>query len=190
MTMTVDLAPILVALVATPGAVAAWEVDDVEDPTLSVFDVSGTPRQLVYVSPTPSERDAVTEALVKAGHPPAFYARATGVVWRALPDVFNVWAERGTGLMVRADVATLADGTAVDRAAIMSVLPFTAEQAVARGVNLQTADASYTIAEHYKHSASFSPDYQDSGAWGDITWVSVLAHQLARWLDVSLATTA
>jgi len=138
--MSTDLTPILDALAANPSSIAAWEIDDVNDPTLSVFDVSEAPSQLVWVSPTQPERKGVSERLAAAGHPTGYYATTTGVVWRNGPEAFEVWSEWGRGLKANADGLFLADGTALNPADVTAVIPFTDDEDVARGVKLRLGE--------------------------------------------------
>jgi|GEM_PF-2001352 len=182
--MPVDLTPILEALTANPGSIAAWEIIGVEDPTLSVFDVSGTPEQLAFVSPTQPERKEISERLAAVGHPTGYYATTTDVVWRNGPEAFEVWTGDGTGLRVHGDGLFLGDGTSLNRAEVTAVVPFTGKDDVARGVILRLGAVEHTIAEHFKPLAAYHVDFEDGGGWTWIGWVSFMTHQLAKWLDV------
>lgn len=188
--MELDLSPIFDALSANPGAIAAWEVDSPTDPTLSVFDVSGPPRQLAYLSVATPDEAEVSRRLDAAGHPTGYYALGTGVVWRNQQALFEIWTEYGAGLVATAAGLALRDGTLINRADIEAVVPFAVSDDVVRGVTLKLRMGEHTLAQAFKHSAAYLVDFSDGKGWSWITWVSVLAHELARWLDVPLTPEA
>lgn len=182
--MNTDLTPILEALAANPGSIAAWEIEEVDHPRLAVFVVSGAPRQIVFISAPQPQRKGLTEVLATAGHPTGYYAAGTEVVWRNGPEAFEVWSEDGRGLKASKDGLFLGDGTALNPADATAVIPFTGAEDVARGVKLRLGEVEYTIAIHFKHLAAYIVDFEDGKGWRWIGWVSFMAHQLAKWLDV------
>jgi len=90
-----SLAAVLSELASHPGSVLAWEVDEPETPTLSVFQIDGGTKQLAYVTATRDERLAIAAELDNLGHPQASYATMTGFVWCARDGVFTVWGAKG-----------------------------------------------------------------------------------------------
>lgn len=179
------LAPILAAL-AGDHTVAAWDVENPDAPTLSVFEVaSAPPRQLAYLPVPVAERKALKSALADKGFVNGSYCRGTDFVWRHTDEVFELWSSEGLALAADANEVRLADGAVLPRQQVSALVPSLGAGGVARKLHLRAGTASHLIVAEYDPAvgAGIDPAPRE---WDDVRWMSALGYKLARWLSVPI----
>ena len=183
--MSDALAPIFAAL-AADQTLPAWDVDDPNDPTLSVFDISGAPKQTAYISVPLAERKAYKATLAQAGFINGAYCRGTDLVWRHTVERFEIWSTDGLALTADTHEIRLASGVVIPRGDVTAVVPSLSASGITRGLHLRAGATSYTIVEVYEPAVSEGLDPAPN-AWDDVRWMSSLGYKLSHWLAVPIA---
>lgn len=166
-----------------PGFVLAYEVDELREFCLSLFQVEPGTMQLGFVTVRREEKSAIDAELGRRELAAGSYASMTGLVWFRRGRAFYLHGSEGRLFQT--------DGVSLDfqnrctaLEAGMRVAAYVADDLIRRGVRIVSPRGEYTVAEHTQLRASVDWSYGALDALSDSGWTVYLGSDLAEFLGI------
>ena len=171
--------------VTRPAIVAAWDLTDGPERTISVFDLSKGARQIAWRSVLASSVAQVTAELEARGVRVGAHDGHQPFVWHVTRDAITVWGADGVALEAQSGVVTDAIGRALTVAEIAAFVGYLESDYVDRGVKAERPDGTrVTVLYDLSMAASGNPTYSRNDALLDTGWIHAVGAALAAWAGV------
>jgi hypothetical protein len=171
--------------VTRPAILAAWDLAEGPERTISVFDLSKGARQIAWKSVLASSVGQVTADLEARGVRVGGYDGHQPFVWHVARDGISIWGADGRALEAKNGVVTDAIGRTLPVSEIGAFVGYIETDYVDRGIKAERRDGKrVTVLYDLSMAASGNPTYSRNDVLMDTGWIHTVGAALAAWAGV------